>query len=73
MKLKLAEKWIDETFEEDSKPSVSDVRQWVINDNLPGRILGELTYVDADRFAYSDGPIYKEQSEQLSAMSLLEG
>lgn len=50
-KLILATKWIKEAFEEGSRPSLKMVTQWVDNDEVPGRIIGNTTYVDADAYA----------------------
>ncbi len=70
MKLKLAEKWLEETFEKDSMPSVKDVKTWVSSGEVPGRVIGECVFVDADRFAYADQIV--PQDNGLTAMGLLE-
>ncbi|PCJ46738.1 MAG: hypothetical protein COA99_02055 [Moraxellaceae bacterium] len=60
-----ARKWIKETFEEGSRPALKEVEGWVSNEDVPGRIITGIVYVDADRFALS-GAVYKraEKREQ---------
>jgi len=49
--LVLARKWIKETFEEGSRPTLKEVETWVDDETLPGCIIGPKCFVDADRFA----------------------
>lgn len=50
-KLIKTRKWIEETFEKDSRPSAKQVREWVIDGAVPGRVIGDEVYVDAEAFA----------------------
>ena len=43
--------WIRGTFEQGSRPSLDEVRSWVISGSVPGRIINDRVFVDADRFA----------------------
>lgn len=53
-KLVAAMQWIDETFEETSKPTHDEVEDWVKNECIPGRIIGNDVFVEAQRFAYGE-------------------
>lgn len=46
-----ATRWIRETFELGSRPSLATVKQWIEADEVPGRIINGAVYVDADAFA----------------------
>lgn len=49
-----ARAWIRETFEPGSRPRLADVVEWIREGEIPGRIIGGIPYVDADRFAVAD-------------------
>lgn len=49
-----ARTWIRETFEQGSRPTLAEVAAWIQAGEVPGRVLGERVYVDADRFAVAD-------------------
>lgn len=50
----LARTWIRETFEPGSRPKLAQVIAWIEAGDVPGRILGDKAYVDADRFAVAE-------------------
>lgn len=50
-----ATKWIRETFEKGSRPSRAEVQEWVESGAVPGKVIADKTYVDADRFALGQG------------------
>ena len=54
MLLLRARQWIDETFAEGSRPRVATVRKWIEIEQIPGRIINGIPYVDAEGFAVQD-------------------
>lgn len=50
----LARTWIRETFEPGSRPTLAQVVAWIEAGEVPGRVLGDKAYVDADRFAVAE-------------------
>ncbi len=62
-----ARQWVRETFEDDSKPPLKTVREWVESGEVPGRVIGSQVFVDADQFALGPAP----NVEQLNGVDLL--
>ena len=48
MRLILAKKFISAYFDKGSAPDPRTVRSWVETNEVPGRIVGKQTYIDAD-------------------------
>jgi len=46
-----ATRWIRETFEMGSRPSLETVKEWIEAGEVPGRVINGSAYVDADAFA----------------------
>ncbi len=48
MALKLIKKWIEDTFEPDSKPTVNTVKNWIRRGQIHGEIIAGRHYVVVD-------------------------
>lgn len=46
-----ATRWIRDTFELGSRPSPDKVREWVESELVPGRVIGDIVYIDAEAFS----------------------
>ena len=46
-----ARRWISETFDRRSRPTLARVIEWIEIEAVPGKIIDGTPYVDADRFA----------------------
>ena len=65
-KLVTARQWVRERFAKGSRPRLEQVRTWVECFEVPGQIIGDVVYIDADAAA-SPPP----KPEKLTAYDLL--
>ena len=63
MKMVRAKEFIEEYFDESSRPTMKTVREWVRLKHVPGQMIGSkrTVYVDVDAFNEANrqiGPVY---------------
>ncbi len=75
-KLTKAQSWINDTFEDGSRPKLTQVSEWIHNGDIPGRVISNEPFVHSQAFSLglnsSSTPEAAESSNrELSAMDLL--